>query len=150
MRNLFYDTKMKSYVMIKPCFCDFCNGEVVSGGINYRYYGRKHKGEFVVCMGCARDLKKPSSGVIIELKTFVLATESGGELVPVLDQRPVLKDGDVSVFEAASELSCVRVIDRTVHAGRVSLEGAKVGLLVEDECPKLIEERILGKDEVRG
>jgi hypothetical protein len=135
--------------------CDFCDNEIIDpngilevsfnkisffevGGVKKRLNNPKYnKITKLYHFGCISKVSNKLKGDKFQDFHVIFAYEVPGGSIPVLINNINLREGgNVSVFDAV-ELPSDSVKDRTVHAGRDSLEGASVGLVDSSRLDEL-------------
>jgi len=106
----------------------------------YSYNIYNNRAEFgIYHLSCKNKIPKKANYQETGMFTFTIERING--FVPVIFGLKSVKslNNNITVFEA-SELSSDYVKDKTVHAGRESLEGASIGLLPEEKIKELDSE----------
>lgn len=126
MTNLFYSPSQKKYYCPDPGKCTNCDDEIENVMAHVRFWNKKESWSSNYCLSCFGHIK----GHALVKEGFTVACRyPPKDAHPVLQRPPQLTNSnEISVFDAA-KLESKKTVDRTVHAGRESIEGAGVGNL---------------------
>jgi len=144
--EIYFDKKLRMYIGVPEhgdC-CGVCEKEWQDEQPMFHVVEWRKKGYSVrmFCHNCYR--KTLTSGMAQETKTVIIGQEKdiGEDAVPYVVTPPQMVKSNISVFEPSKLPECVTV-DRTVHAGRESIAGARIGADVTEmiaEKDKVVED----------
>lgn len=122
--------------------CVNCNEFLDSFMVHITFNDRREKWSSNYCKDCFTKIKEHP---LVMQQRFVLIDEPPADSILVNDNPPELGKGEISVFEMADrKIDREKIIDNTIHANRVSWNGASVGSLEytkEKEPAQLTEKK---------
>jgi hypothetical protein len=126
--KLFYLEKEAYYCIQQGTTCDHCNKEINNKFGFKRGFDRLFGGSLIIyCLGCFKELAiKPTEYEELNIGHVVDFIHINAKPIETPLKFPVSEAKGITVFEAVARPTD-KTIDRTIHANRLSLEGANIG-----------------------
>lgn len=129
--NLWYCEKKKQYYILDDDKnkCKYCAKKIERAGILYKGWSRNKKEEYFICLNCTQIHKTKQTTLLYSTLSIVTVKKTVPlHCIFILYKNPSVRDSDkhISVFEE-EHIKAHTTIDKTTKAGRISLEGARIG-----------------------